>query len=267
MTLIGPVNDHPPRPLATTQDERRATGAFGTVLDARGGRPAAEGCLADTHSAADPLMPSSQADVFNAEGFFQGPTEMPDTGRSIATGAVASTLPVDPLARAVHAATAPTIPTLQAQMSSSSSMAGRMPGQPDVSVPGVSAPLSALQTMQSSRASAALTAVPASVGAMGAAPSATSADRQGPADAGIGAGRRLFARMMTARGTAMATRVALTAVEQGIQVAIHVDGLAPEERVRLRDRVLAMLSRHGLAAQLRFDGTPDTTPILPARGR
>jgi hypothetical protein len=48
---------------------------------------------------------------------------------------------------------------------------------------------------------------------------------------------------------ALSTRVSVDAVEHGLQVIAKLDELGREERIRLRDRIAATLSRHGMVGR------------------
>jgi hypothetical protein len=61
-----------------------------------------------------------------------------------------------------------------------------------------------------------------------------------------GVGR--VARLLDATGAKNAIEVSLQAVDHGQAVVVHIGSLESETREKLRDRILALLSRHGLSA-------------------
>ncbi|PTS90560.1 hypothetical protein DBR17_01160 [Sphingomonas sp. HMWF008] len=71
-----------------------------------------------------------------------------------------------------------------------------------------------------------------------------------------------LARFFHTVGVQHRVAVSLQAVDRGQAVAAQVGDLDRAQRVRLRDRIVALLSRHGLAAaSVRIDGIFQTTAI------
>ncbi|GAA0303244.1 hypothetical protein GCM10009087_11310 [Sphingomonas oligophenolica] len=68
----------------------------------------------------------------------------------------------------------------------------------------------------------------------------------------------LLPRLFAQDGAALNTRVSVQAVEHGLQVVAKLDDLGREERVRLRHRIAATLSRHGLVGrEIMLNGDKD----------
>jgi hypothetical protein len=68
----------------------------------------------------------------------------------------------------------------------------------------------------------------------------------------------LLSRLFAQDGAALNTRVSVQAVEHGLQVVAKLDDLGREERIRLRDRIAATLSRHGLVGrEITLNGDKD----------
>jgi hypothetical protein len=84
-------------------------------------------------------------------------------------------------------------------------------------------------------------------GGLASAPSATGGESEAaePALEPLPSGRRLL-DAAAARATQSAARVAIGEGERGLSVAAFAGALSAEERVRLRDEIAALLSRHGL---------------------
>jgi hypothetical protein len=59
----------------------------------------------------------------------------------------------------------------------------------------------------------------------------------------------LLPRLFAQDSAALSTRVSIQAVEHGLRVAARLGDLEQEDRIRLRDRIAAALSRHGLVGR------------------
>jgi len=190
----------------------------------------------------EPPQAKADADIFNEHGLFQGAMPvgaiagLPDAAQSPVQGA---SLSIDDTVGGEQVA-APTVDALNfnpTYAAGSSRTAGSEQRHPGGKVE---------QTVPRSKAQASGTAT-----AIPQVPQGRE-DGTGPVARATSVRSRLWAalsRQTAEEGAALNPQISVQAVEHGLRVVARLDELDRQERVRLRDRIAGMLSRHGLVAR------------------
>lgn len=199
----------------------------------------------------------TQASVFNGHGLFYG------LATNAAPGA-AEAPPAATMQRDVATRTA-TAPIGSEDLAGLQSAPVAMPS-PAVPVAAGNAPLDPRPPLATQRAAAPVASadrlaspqiVAATLSSELAIAGAVEPDTPAPVSRAARVGR--LTRFFDMVGARNGVAVSLQAVDQGQAVVAQVDELDREQRVKLRDRIVALLSRHGLAAHIvRIDGHPGT---------
>lgn len=226
------------------------------------------GFLEDQRDAESPNPTVLQeANVFNEDGFFYGAiagATLPGfasvgsatkSALGNAVSAVACAAPVGNWDRSLSidpSAPSSTVASLQ----SSPSLTAAAPMRSPLSPPPIAA--------RSSLESVAFAKIDAAFGAWGFPANAEAEPVLAPSRSG---GSWRSARVLEAADAKVALAVSLQALDQGQAVVVHLGSLDSETRLKLRDRIVALLSRHGLTAySVRIYGRSDA-PVTLEKGR
>ncbi|WEJ98147.1 MAG: hypothetical protein P0Y59_14465 [Candidatus Sphingomonas phytovorans] len=234
----------PPAPEAP-----RADSSFDDLLGGMGTRFVADFDGAASGTDQDAGV-GGHANMFNADGFFQGATALPGQPRVADPSVdIVAPVPAVDIAGAIAAAADPAAPGTVPAVHSLPSPAAAVDSRPRPT-PGTASMISgkAVVPMPPEFLADAPAAAPRPEKAS-ASPSSYDTPSSAAPDIGTPVGRRLLARLFATRGAALSARVAVREVEQGLQISMQLGELEPADRLKLRDRVVALLSRHGLAAK------------------
>ncbi|WCM27305.1 hypothetical protein NDN01_25550 [Sphingomonas sp. QA11] len=187
--------------------------------------------------------------MFNADGFFQGATALPGQAK-VEDPSADSVEPAPAVdgAEAIVAAADPVVPAAVPVIQSVPSPGLAAASQPRP-MPGTASMISGKAIVPIPPEFLAVPAVAPPPEHIVAMPSSFDTSPAAAPDIGAPSGRGLLARLFATRGAALSARVAVREVEQGLQISMQIGELEPADRLKLRDRVVALLSRHGLAAK------------------
>ncbi|MFA6114579.1 MAG: hypothetical protein WC729_11320 [Sphingomonas sp.] len=251
--LPRPIPPSPPAPAPAAPGNRVVPTRFGDLLRDLHAQNEPSVFLGDavSHEPGDQTQANVGADIFNEHGLFQGATSnaaaqwLPERDQ-VAADAEAAIEASSVAGPSIAGSGTPPASTLAREATDMHVVGLSRPGQPEVVVSGQG-------QVTDAAALAARGLVARTPGGAVVVPRSRLPQVNDGAPARIGPSRSrlwaLLSRQGAREGAGPNPQLSVQAVEQGLRVVARLDALDRTERVRLRDRIAGLLSRHGFVGR------------------